>query len=171
MPVGPWATWAPWGLGLGACGAWGLGLGQQRGMGHGTQATGCEGGGATQNKPTDPPRVHLLNPGPTHPPSELSFSLAFFLSAFLGVSRKGKFKNTMKIFLQKVHVENLFRNFDKNFDVSFSLTSLVLSFLRVFFNDGSSKTLQKKFCKTILSKSFHKKIDQKSKTDFFIDFF
>jgi hypothetical protein len=32
--------------------------------------------------------------------------LTFFLSTFLGVFRQGEFKNTIKIFLQKVHVEN-----------------------------------------------------------------
>jgi hypothetical protein len=37
----------------------------------------------------------------------------------------------------------------------------------VFFSDGSSKTLQKTFCKKNVSKSFYKKFDQKSKTDFF----
>jgi hypothetical protein len=71
----------------------------------------------------------------------------------LGVSRQGEFKNTIKIFLQKVHVENLPQNFDKTIDVSFSSTFFVSSRFRVFFSDGSSKALQK--------------FDQKSKTDFF----
>jgi hypothetical protein len=43
----------------------------------------------------------------------------------LGVSRQGEFKNTIKIFLQKVHVENFFQNFDKNFDDSFPSTFFV----------------------------------------------
>ena len=55
----------------------------------------------------------------------------------------------------------------KIFDVSFSSTFFVLSRFRVFLSDGSSKTLQKTFCKKIVSKSFYKNIDQKSKTDFF----
>jgi hypothetical protein len=38
----------------------------------------------------------------------------------------------------------------------------------VFFSDGSSETPKKKrFTKKIVSKSFYKKFDQKSKTDFF----
>jgi hypothetical protein len=73
--------------------------------------------------------------------------LAFFLSTFLGVSRQGEFKNTIKIFWQKVRVENFPQNFDKNFDVSFSSTTFVLSHFRVFFSDGSSKTPQKTFYK------------------------
>jgi hypothetical protein len=64
------------------------------------------------------------------------------------------------------------KKIDKNFDVSFSSTFLVLSRFRVFLSDESSETLQKTFCnkrfaKNIVSKSFYKKIDQKSKTDFF----
>jgi hypothetical protein len=89
----------------------------------------------------------------------------------LGVSRQGEFKNTIKIFWQKVRVENFFQDFDKNFDVSFSPTTFVLSHFRVFFSDGSSKTLPKTFCKKIVSKTFYKKFDQKSKTDFFSIFF
>jgi hypothetical protein len=63
------------------------------------------------------------------------------------------------------------QNFDKKFDVSFSPTFFVLSRFRVFFSDGSSKTLQKTFYKKIVSKSFYKKFDQKSKTDFFSNCF
>jgi hypothetical protein len=68
----------------------------------------------------------------------------------LGVSRQGEFKNTINIFLQKVHqvhVENFSPNLDKIFDVSFSSTFFVLSRFRVFFSDGSSKALQKTFYK------------------------
>jgi hypothetical protein len=64
--------------------------------------------------------------------------------AFLG---KGSSKTSFKKKLQKVHVENFSQNFDKNFDVSFSSTFFVLSRFRVFLSDGSSKTLQKTFCK------------------------
>jgi hypothetical protein len=121
--------------------------------------------GPAKTKSTDPP-VHLLNLRPTnHHPT--FFFLDFFFSKFLGVSRQGEFKNTITIFLQKVHVENKIQNFDNNFDVSFSSTFFVLSRFRVFFSDGSSKTLQKTFYKKIVSKSFYKKNDQKSKTDFF----
>ena len=74
----------------------------------------------------------------THPPTiRHFFFLTFFFSTFLGVSRQGEFKNTIKIFWQKVRVENFSQNFDKNFDVSFSSTFFVLSHFRVFFSDGS----------------------------------
>jgi hypothetical protein len=78
----------------------------------------------------------------------------------LGVSRQGEFKNNIKIFWQKVRVENFSKNFDNNFDVSFSSTFFVLSHFRVFFSNGSSKTLQKnvsqnKSCrKSIFSRFF-----------------
>jgi hypothetical protein len=101
--------------------------------------------GAAKTKWTDPP-VHLLNLRPTHPPADFIF-FGFFISTFLGVSRQGEFKYTTNIFWQKVRVENFFQSFDKNFDVSFSSTFFVLSHFRVFFTDGSSKTLQKTFCK------------------------
>jgi hypothetical protein len=90
----------------------------------------------------------------------------------LGVSRQGEFKNTIKIFLQKVHVENFFQNFDKKFGVSFSSTFFL--FYRVFgcFSAmGVQKHYKKRFTKKIVSKSFYKKFDQKSKTDFFSIFF
>jgi hypothetical protein len=57
-----------------------------------------------QNKIDGPPPVHLLNPRPTHPPSDF-FSLIFF-STFLGVSQQGQFKNAIFKKMQKVHVEN-----------------------------------------------------------------
>jgi hypothetical protein len=86
----------------------------------------------------------------------------------LGVSRQGEFKNTIKIFWQKVREEkNFSQNFDQNFDVSFSSTSVVLSRFRVFFSDGSSKTLQKTFYKKNRVENCLQKFDQKSKTDFF----
>jgi hypothetical protein len=50
-------------------------------------------------------------------------------------------------------VENFSQNFDKNFDVSFSSTFFVLSHFRVFFSDGSSKTLQKKSCRKVSTKN------------------
>jgi hypothetical protein len=68
--------------------------------------------------------------------------------------------------LQKVHVGKEIKKIDKNFDVSFSSTFLVLSRFRVFFSDGSSKTLQKTFYKKIVSNSFYKNFDQKSKPTF-----
>jgi hypothetical protein len=40
----------------------------------------------------------------------------------------------------------------------------------VLLSDGSSKTLQKAFCKKKRVEKFYKKIDQKHQTDFLIDF-
>jgi hypothetical protein len=132
-------------------------VGREAGRGPSATAS-CQPRGR-QKKSTDPP-VHLLNPRPTHPPIRLFFSW------------QGEFKNTTTIFLQKVHVGKKKKNRQK-FDVSFSSTFFVLSHFRVFFSDGSSKTLQKTFYKKIVSKGFYKKIDQKSKskTDFFSIFF
>jgi hypothetical protein len=84
----------------------------------------------------------------------------------LGVSRQGEFKNTMNIFLQKVHCQKLFPKESTKISMSVFL-GFVLSRFRVFLSDGSSKTLQKRFARQIVSKSFYKKFDQKSKTGFF----
>jgi hypothetical protein len=46
-----------------------------------------------------------------------------------------------------------------------------LSRFRVFLSGGSSKTLQKTFYQKIVSNCFYKKIDQKSKTEIFSNFF
>jgi hypothetical protein len=40
-----------------------------------------------------------------------------------------------------------------------------------FLAMGVQKHYKKRFTKKIVSKSFYKKLDQKSKTDFFLDFF
>jgi hypothetical protein len=126
--------------------------------------------GAAKKKIDGPPRT--LNKSPTHPPTiRLFFFLTFFFSTFSGVSRQGEFKNTIKIFLQKVHVENVFEHFDKNFDVSFSATFFVLSRFRVFLSDGSSKTLQKRFCKTNRLEKFLQKNRPKIQNRLFLDFF
>jgi hypothetical protein len=98
-----------------------------------------------QKKSTDP--VYFLNIRPTHyrlthPPSDFVVLELFLFSAFWGVSRQGEFKSTIKFCLQKVHVETFSKNFDK-----------------------------KRFAKEIVSKSFYKTSDQKSKTDFFSIFF
>jgi hypothetical protein len=89
----------------------------------------------------------------------------------LGVSRQGEFKNTTKIFWQKVRVENFSQNFDKKFDVSFSSTSFVSSHFRVFFSDGSPKTLQKTFYKKNRVEKFLQKIRPKLQNRLFLDFF
>jgi hypothetical protein len=88
----------------------------------------------------------------------------------LGVSRQGEFKNAIKMFWQKVRVENFSQNFDKNFDVSFSSTFLVLSHLRVFFSDGSSNTLQKTFCKKNRVEKFLQKFRPKVQNRLFLEF-
>jgi hypothetical protein len=72
----------------------------------------------------------------------------------------GEFKTTIKMFLQKVHVENFPRKNRQKFRCQVSLGFYVLSWFRVFLSDGSSKTLPKTFCKKIVSKSFYKKIDK-----------
>jgi hypothetical protein len=82
---------------------------------------------------------------------------------------EGELKNTIKILLQNVYVKNKLNNFDNNFDVSFS--SIFLSRFRVFSAMGVQKHYKKRFTKTIVSKSFYKKFDQKSKTDFFSNCF
>jgi hypothetical protein len=105
--------------------------------------------GAAKKKIDGPPRTFAKSQ--THPPFDFFF-LDFFFSTFLGVSRQGEFKNTIKIFWQKVRVENFFQNFDKKFDVSFSSTTFVLSHFRVFFSDGISKTLQKT-CRKVFTKN------------------
>jgi hypothetical protein len=124
--------------------------------------------GAGKKNSTDPP-VHLLNLRPTHPPPDFFF-LDICFSEFLGVSRQGEFKNTTKIFLQKVHVKKKIKKFDKNFDVSFSSTFFLLSRFRFLFSDGSSKTLQKTFYNKIVSKRFLQKIRPKIQNRLILEF-
>jgi hypothetical protein len=90
--------------------------------------------------------------------------------AFLGVYKgSSNFKNTTTIatFLQQVHVENCSRKLYQNFDGTVCSMFLVLSRFQVLRSDGSSKTLQRTFCKKIVSNIFYKKIDKTSKTDFY----
>jgi hypothetical protein len=69
---------------------------------------------------TNPPRTSAKSQtDPHHPPSDFFF-LGLFFSTFLGVSRQGEFKNTTKMFLQEVHVENFPQNFDKRARLSCS---------------------------------------------------
>jgi hypothetical protein len=98
----------------------------------------------------------------------LGSDLFFRYFFVVGVSRQGEFKNTTKIFLQKVHVEKYFQSFDKKFDVSFSSTFFVLSRFRVFFSDGNSKTLQKTFCKKNRVEKFLQKNRPKIQNRFFL---
>jgi hypothetical protein len=126
--------------------------------------------GAGKTKSTDPP-VHLLNPRPTHPPSDF-FLLAFFLVRFWAFLGKGSSKTPQKCFCKK----SMSKTFPKIsilfFDVSFFLD--FFWFYRVFgcFSAmGVQKHYKKRFAKQIASKGFYKKFDQKSKTDFFSNSF
>ena len=109
-----------------------------------------------QKKIDEPPRAFAKSQ--THPPTiRLFFSLTFFLSKFLGVSRQGEFKNTIKIFWQKVRVENFSQTFDQNFDVSFSSTFFCfIEFSGVFqrweFKNTTKNVLQKSRVEKFLQK-------------------
>jgi hypothetical protein len=88
----------------------------------------------------------------------LKAQLYFTTPADCSRAKPGEFKNTIQIFLQKVHVEKTIKKFDKNFDVSFFSAFFVLTRFRVFFSDGSSKTLQKTFYKKNRVEKFLQKI-------------
>jgi hypothetical protein len=118
----------------------------------------CTEGGRAKNKPLDPP-VHLLNPRPTHPTADF-FSGLYVFGCF---SVRG-FKNTSKILLQKVHVENFFRKIDKIFDVSFSSTFLFYRVFGCFSAMGVQKHYEKRV-KNILHKN-----RQKIQNRLFLDF-
>jgi hypothetical protein len=75
------------------------------------------------------------------------------------------------MFLQKAHVGKKFKHLDKNFDDSFSSTFFCYRVFGCFLAMGVQKHYKKRFTKQIVSKSFYNKFDQKSKTDFFLDFF
>jgi hypothetical protein len=123
--------------------------------------SGLPSRGAAKNKIDGPPRTFAKSQ--THPPTiRLFFFLTFFLSTFLGVSRQGEFKNTTKIFWQKVRVENFSQNFDQNFDVSFSST---------FFAMGVQKHYKKRFTKKSSRKVFTKNSTKSPKLIFSRFFF
>jgi hypothetical protein len=127
-----------------------------------------ENRGAGKKKIDEPPRAFAKSQTP-HPPSDIFF---FDFNVFLGVSRQGKFKNTIQIFLQKVHVENFSQKNRQNFRCQFFLDFFCfIAFSGVSQRWGSKTHTKKGFSKNIVSKSFHKKIDQKSKTDVFSIFF
>jgi hypothetical protein len=106
-----------------------------------------------------PPRIFAKSQ--THPPTtRLLFFLDFFFSKFLGVSRQGEFKNTITIFLQKVHVENFFQSFNNK--KSMSVFSQLFLFYRVFgcfsamgvqkhYKKGYTK--QTKSCRKVFTKN------------------
>jgi hypothetical protein len=116
---------------------------------------------------TDPP-VHLLNPRPTHPPPDF-FSLTFFLYVFGRFSVREVQKHHKNMFT-KSPCRKLFPIKSTEILMSVFPRIFFLSRFRVFLSDGSSKTLKKTFCKKIVSKSFYKKFDKRSKTDFFSQF-
>jgi hypothetical protein len=102
--------------------------------------------GAAKKKIDGPTRAFTKSQ--THPPTPPTFFfLAFFFSTFLGVSRQGEFKNTIKIFLQKVHVKTFPKILTKNFDVSFSSTFFVLFGFRRFSAMRVQKRYKKCFAK------------------------
>jgi hypothetical protein len=94
-----------------------------------------------------------INPNgrtPTHPIRDLS----------------REFKNTIKILLQKVHVENFSQKNRQNSRSVFPRFFFVLSGFRVFLSDESSKTLQKSFTKKSRGKVFTKKSTKNPKPIF-----
>jgi hypothetical protein len=112
--------------------------------------------GAAKRKRRPPP-VKLPNPNPpTRHPTYFSW---LFFSTFLGVSRQGEFKNTIKLFVQKVHVENFSQNQNnrQKIQCQFSSTFFVLSCFRVFLSDGVQKHYKKRFAKKSCRKAFTKK--------------
>jgi hypothetical protein len=117
--------------------------------------------GPAKQKSTDP-SVHLLNPRTPHPPSD------FFLSTFLGVSRQGEFKNTIKIFLQKFHVKNFSPKNRQKFRCQFFLDLFIYRVFGCFSAMGDQTTtknvLQNKSCRKVFTK---KSIKKSSVLDFF----
>jgi hypothetical protein len=86
----------------------------------------------------------------------------------LGVSRQGKFKNTITIFLQKVHVENFPQNIDQKNRCQFILKKM---FYRVF-GCFSAMGVQKHHKKRFTEKNRVEKFLQKNRPkQFFLDFF
>jgi hypothetical protein len=88
----------------------------------------------------------------------------------LGVSRQGEFKNTTKIFLQKVHVETFFQKNRQKIEVSFSL---IFCFIAV---SGASQRWEfKNTAKNVLQKNRVEKFLQKNRPKIqnrlFLDFF
>jgi hypothetical protein len=122
-------------------------------------------GPAKKNRRT-PPRTFAKSQ--THQPaSRLFFSLAFFLVRFGRFSARGVQKRHKNIWA-KSPCRKLFPKKIETNSMSVVSFSSAFLFYRVFgcfsaMGDGSSKTLQKTFCKKIVSESFYKKFDQKPK--------
>jgi hypothetical protein len=78
----------------------------------------------------------------------------------------------MKIFLQIVHVENFFQNFDKVFSMSVFLDFFCFITFSGVSQRWESKNTTKDFLqKKIVSNGFHKKFNKKTQTIFFSIFF
>jgi hypothetical protein len=110
----------------------------------------------------------------THPPPlRLFFALTFVFSTFLGVSRQGEFKNTIKIFLQKVHVESrkLFPKFRQK--ISMSVFPRLFLFYRVFgcFSAMGVQKTTKTFYKKNRVEKFLQKNRPKTQNRLYLDFF
>jgi hypothetical protein len=106
----------------------------------------------------------LLNPTPPHPPADFLFFIEFFGYVFGRFSVSGVQKHHKNVFA-KSPCRKLFQK--KSTEISMSVFPRLFWFLsrfRVFLSDGSSKTPQKNVLQKIVSKSFDKKIDKKSKT-------
>jgi hypothetical protein len=92
--------------------------------------------------------------------------LALFLVRFREFLREGSSK-TLRTYFAKSPCRKLFPKQSTKVPILFYFIFIfILSRFRVFLSDGSSKTLPKQI-KTIVSKSFSKTIDKKSKTDSF----
>jgi hypothetical protein len=117
--------------------------------------------------------VYLVNFRGTNQPPKDFFSSLFFLVRFWAFLGKGSsnVKNTTKIFLQKVHVENFFREnsqkIEKKIDIVFPQLFLLYRVFRCFLAMGVQKHYKKCFTKKSCRKVFQKKRPKKSKTDFF----
>jgi hypothetical protein len=125
------------------------------------EARGIEG---PEKKSTDPP-VHLLNPRPTHPPSDFLFKYVFGRFSASGVPKQPQYfckKSMSKLFQQKT------TKFRCQFFLNFFF---VLSRLRVFLQ-WEFKNTKKGFETNIVSKveRFLQNIRPKIQNRFFLDF-
>jgi hypothetical protein len=121
------------------------------------KATGSrsrEARGASPKKIDGPPRVLAMYRSQTYLPAGLFF-LAFFVTYVFGrFSLRGEFKNTIKMFLQKVHVEKQIHFFwSMSVSVFPRLYFIFITVSGCFSAMGVKKTQQK-----IVSKTFYKKI-------------
>jgi hypothetical protein len=134
--------------------------------------------GAGKNKFDGPPRTFAKSQ--THPPTIRLFFLDFFFSTFLGVSRQGEFKNTIKIYFYKKSMSKINSKISTKISMSvFSRLFCLIAFSGVFQRrefKAKRKTLQKTFYKKNRVEKFLQKIRPKSRFwfltfDFFSIFF